>query len=313
MFRFDYSREFLRWALLPPGYLPQLHVGVRAAKSRKLVAFITGVPANISVHGQAVPMVEINFLCIHKKLRSKRLAPVLIKEITRRVNLTGVWQAVYTAGVKLPTPMAMNRYYHRSLNPKKLIDVGFSRLPRNMSMARTILRFRVAAEPKTPGVRAMEPRDCEAAHALLVDYFRRRDFKLHQNFSLDEFAHMLLPRKGVVSSYVVEDPESGKITDFFSFYSLPSSIIGNPDHQTLFAAYNYYTVAAKTPLKDLMGDALILAKSEGFDVFNALDLMDNSTFLEELRFGRGDGELHYYVYNWRPSPCKPEEVALVLL
>ena len=24
-------------------------------------------------------MVEINFLCVHKKLRSKRLAPVLIK------------------------------------------------------------------------------------------------------------------------------------------------------------------------------------------------------------------------------------------
>ena len=26
-----------------------------------------------------VPMVEINFLCVHKKLRAKRLAPVLIK------------------------------------------------------------------------------------------------------------------------------------------------------------------------------------------------------------------------------------------
>jgi len=37
-------------------------------------------------------MVEINFLCVHKKLRSKRLAPVLIKEITRRVNLKGIWQ-----------------------------------------------------------------------------------------------------------------------------------------------------------------------------------------------------------------------------
>ena len=34
-------------------------------------------------------MVEINFLCVHKKLRSKRLAPVLIREITRRVNLKG--------------------------------------------------------------------------------------------------------------------------------------------------------------------------------------------------------------------------------
>ena len=31
------------------------------------------------MHTQVVPMVEINFLCVHKKLRSKRLAPVLIK------------------------------------------------------------------------------------------------------------------------------------------------------------------------------------------------------------------------------------------
>ena len=37
-------------------------------------------------------MVEINFLCVHKSLRSKRLAPVLIKEITRRVNLKGIFQ-----------------------------------------------------------------------------------------------------------------------------------------------------------------------------------------------------------------------------
>ena len=37
-------------------------------------------------------MVEINFLCTHKKLRTKRLAPVLIQEITRRVHLTvSVW------------------------------------------------------------------------------------------------------------------------------------------------------------------------------------------------------------------------------
>ncbi len=37
-------------------------------------------------------MVEINYLCVHKKLRSKRLGPVLIKEITRRVNMQNIWQ-----------------------------------------------------------------------------------------------------------------------------------------------------------------------------------------------------------------------------
>ena len=54
-------------------------------------------------------MVEINFLCVHKKLRSKRVAPVLIKEITRRVNQENIFQAVYTAGVLLPKPVAVCR------------------------------------------------------------------------------------------------------------------------------------------------------------------------------------------------------------
>ena len=55
-------------------------------------------------------MVEINFLCVHKKLRAKRLAPVLIREITRRVNCKGIFQAVYTAGVVLPKPVGTCRY-----------------------------------------------------------------------------------------------------------------------------------------------------------------------------------------------------------
>ena len=54
-------------------------------------------------------MVEINFLCVHKKLRSKRVAPVLIREITRRVHMEGIFQAVYTAGVVLPKPVGTCR------------------------------------------------------------------------------------------------------------------------------------------------------------------------------------------------------------
>ncbi|KAK0597799.1 hypothetical protein LWI29_028685 [Acer saccharum] len=87
----------------------------------------TGVPARIWVHDEIFLMAEVNFLCIHKKLRSKRLAPVMIKEVTRRVHLENIWQAAYTAGVVLPTPMSTCQYWHRSLNPKKLIDVDLVR------------------------------------------------------------------------------------------------------------------------------------------------------------------------------------------
>ena len=120
MFRFDYKREFLTWAVTAPGHTSDLHLGVRVEKTGKLMGLITAIPQDMKVHGVSAKCVEINFLCVHKKLRSKRLAPVLIKEITRRVNLKGIFQAVYTAGVQIPGSVGSARYYHRSLNPKKV-------------------------------------------------------------------------------------------------------------------------------------------------------------------------------------------------
>ncbi len=60
--------------------------------------------------------------------------------------------------------------------------------------------------------------------------------------------------------------------------------------------------AFKTRLNAVVGDALILAKNYKFDVFNALSLMDNALFLEEQKFGPGDGQLHYYLFNYRAKP-----------
>ena len=96
MFRFDYSIPFLQWALLVPDYVPEWHIGVRDMRRSahgSLVGFITGVPASIRCNDTVKRMVEINFLCVHKTLRSKRLAPVLIKEVTRRINRRDIWQA----------------------------------------------------------------------------------------------------------------------------------------------------------------------------------------------------------------------------
>lgn len=51
-----------------------------------------------------------------------------------------------------------------------------------------------------------------------------------------------------------------------------------------------------------MNDALILAKKNKFDVFNALSLADNALFLNDQKFGAGDGSLHYYLFNYRANP-----------
>jgi glycylpeptide N-tetradecanoyltransferase len=133
-FRFDYSIDFLRWATCPPQYKPKWHIGVRATKTKKLLAFISGIPLALNIMGKEVSSSEINFLCIHKKLRSKRLAPVLIKEVTRRINKAGIWQAIYTSGTLIPKPFAETKYHFRSINYKKLVEVGFCSKPKNKAM-----------------------------------------------------------------------------------------------------------------------------------------------------------------------------------
>merc|ERR1712130_538227 len=235
-FRFNYSKGFLKWALMVPGYLKSWHLGVRVVKSGALCGCITAIPAQTQIYKKDVPMVEINFLCVHKKLRSNRLAPVLIKEITRRVNCEGRWQAVYTAGVVIPKPIAANRYWHRSLNPEKLVDVGFSSMNRRMTKPR-----------------------------------------------------------------------------LQKLYKLPSTIMNNPKYNGMKAAYSYYNVVTSVKWEKIMYDALILAKKREFDVFNALDVMENEKFLKELKFKIGDGHLQYYLYNWKCKELIPSQVALVLL
>ncbi|KAK4396894.1 Glycylpeptide N-tetradecanoyltransferase 1 [Sesamum angolense] len=234
LFRFNYSKEFLRWGLSPPGYFRSWHIGVRVKASKKLVAFITGIPVKLRVRDEVVRMAEVNFLCVHKKLRSKRLAPVMIKEVTRRIHLENIWQAAYTAGVLLPTPITTCQYWHRTLHPKKLIDVGFSRLGERMTMSRAIKLYRLPSSTATVGLRKMELRDVPAVTRLLRNYLSR--FVVAPVFDDDEVDHWLLPQEDVVDSYVVESPDTHEITDFFSFYTLPSSILNNPNYSILKAA-----------------------------------------------------------------------------
>ncbi|KAJ5128736.1 hypothetical protein N7448_002452 [Penicillium atrosanguineum] len=315
MFRFKYSQSFLHWALMSPGWKKEWHVGVRASKSRKLVASICGVPTELRVRGERIKVTEINFLCIHKKLRAKRLTPVLIKEITRRCYVNGIYQAIYTGGIILPTPVASCRYYHRPLDWLKLYEIGFSFLPHGSTKARQIAKNLLPSNPEIPGLRPMEVKDIDAVYDLLERYSLR--FDMNQAFTREEIEHWLVykeqPGKDqVVWSYVVEDPETHKITDFVSFYNLESTIIDHSKHETVRAAYLYYyaTESAFTEnqaalgarLQHLINDALICAKQEKFDVFNALTLHDNPLFLEKLKFGAGDGSLHYYLYNYRCAP-----------
>lgn len=179
-----------------------------------------------------------------------------------------------------------------------------------MTMTRTIKLYKVPERPQLGGMREMRKEDVPRVFELISGYLKK--FPLHPEFTADEVEHWMLPRAGVVYSYVREG-RPGEVTDVCSFYSLPSTILGNDKYNLLKAAYSYWNVAKTVPLHELMYDALILAKQQDFDVFNALNVMENDNFLKELKFGIGDGFLQYYLYNWKCPKIDPSGMGLVLL
>lgn len=311
MFRFDYSPAFLQWALMPPGWRPEWHLGVRVHSSRRLVAFIAATPALFSICEARVHAVEVNFLCVHKRLRDKRMTPMLIREVTRRVHIQGIFQALYTAGSVLPAPVARARYYHRPLSYRTLLETGFAMLPAGKTIEQMLQHYHLPKQARKQDLRVMETRHVSQVHQLLDAYLGR--FHMRPVMSQAEIAHWLVPRANVINSYVLEN-DDGHVTDFVSFYELPSTVVDNALHQTIRVAYCfYYAVSVPETLPGLMLATLATAKQMGFDVFNCVEILDNASFFAELKFCEGDGFLHYYLYNWRTPYLEPSKVAVVML
>jgi glycylpeptide N-tetradecanoyltransferase len=161
----------------------------------------------------------------------------------------------------------------------KLFDIGFSGLPHGSTPARQVAKNRVPTAPTVPGLRPMESKDVKEVQILLKRYLKQ--FDIAPEYTEAEIEHWLVnrattPSEQVVWSYVVEDPKTKKITDFFSFYMLESRVIGNAKYDTLKAAYLFYYAtesalgkekdvrALKERLNALIVDALVIAKQVCF-------------------------------------------------
>uniref|UniRef100_A0A7N6ACE0 Glycylpeptide N-tetradecanoyltransferase n=1 Tax=Anabas testudineus TaxID=64144 RepID=A0A7N6ACE0_ANATE len=307
--RLNFSLEYLQWALQPPNWLAQCHCAVRVDANKKLVGFIAAVPANIRIYEAEKRVVQVKFLCVHKKLRLKRMTPVLIRELTRRVNQQGVSLAVYTAGVVVPTPLSSCSYWHRPLNLRKLIEVSYPGLRLKVNLQRTLKLNRLPEVTKTPGLQPMTKDDVEGIYSLLQKNLCR--FHLSPILTAQEVEHWLLPRENVIDTFVVKGHD-GTLTDVVSFYNVASTVLNHTVHTGLREAHLLYIGCTATDPVDLVEDTLVLAKSKGFDIFCALDVMDNMYFLEKLKFSISDKSLHYYLYNWMCPNMRPDKVGLML-
>lgn len=109
-----------------------------------------------------------------------------------------------------------SRYYHRTLNVTKLVNVNFTYIPRSMTLARMIRIYNLPSNLHlASSIREMEEKDAEGVHALYTKYMQR--FDLVPTMTVEEVRHQFLSGRGtgekkensrrqgqVVWTYVVE-------------------------------------------------------------------------------------------------------------
>lgn len=309
-FRLTYSEAVLKWILCPNGYRKEFHIGIISTKTRELIGMITGTPVRCIVNGTVLETIAINFLCVRPFYRHKNLAPILIREVSRRIGLVQIWHAVYTSSLDLPHVVAKANYYHRPLNTKKLLHTGFCQRHNKLTGKGTIKYYQMDKKELMSDIREMDEKDISRACSFLNSQLQKYDMRT--SFKEDEFRQFFMTRKSVVYSYVVESRIQPKgpleLVGFVSFYETSMTV----DHskEVIFSANLLYCVGEKLSL--LMSSALILAEKIGFDVFTCTDIMSNSEFFQECKFTQGSGKTNYYLYNWKSTPMEAKKVGFVL-
>ena len=83
--------------------------------------------------------------------------------------------------------------------------------------------------------------------------------RVYLRFTEEDVKHFLLPREHVIYSYVVEN-NNKQITDFVSFYNLPSSVLQNPKYTHIKVPIIYYLLF-RLPIPTIMFPILWLWNS----------------------------------------------------
>lgn len=302
--------SFVSWSFRREDQPGDWIVGVRVVETDAIVAAVCAWPWKIRVDEEEHASAQIGFLCVHPILRNKRLAPVLIREITRRVVARGCVRAVYTGHDDLPGRVTTMRKHVRVLRADPLVQSGFWPLRPPMTPPR-LQRLNKLPDRATIGD-MVEPAETDvdaivrflnerwsayrvapvATHAWVRHVFARADSPIRCRI-----------RKGA----------DGTVTDLWSYYPKRTKVTDpNSPVRAFDGAEGFYAFATSVDPVDLFRDAMTCAKAEGCALWVDTDAMHSKGVRDALRMEPNPTTLHLFLYNWGAfEPVGPEQTAVV--
>ena len=295
---YQLSQYRLDWLLHRPGWCRDWMVGIRVVSNKRLVGMICGIPSKMVIGNETLPVVLFRYIRVHKKYGGKRMEYMLVREIMRRANQAGYYQGIIFQPQTILHCVFSTKSWQYSLTQRVHIHQGYI-------LSEVGDHFRVPRFIKTPGLRKIRRNDLPKAFKFVNEYLSQ--FFIHPVFDDEEtFEYVFMTRPRTITTYVVVDKETGDITDMFSFM-LSWIIFDQTSGDYYYEASMYYFFSTVTPQKQLVIDALVLAKNDGCDSFQAIDIpIDNSIF-HELNFLPGN-TMYMSLYNYQCPELPTSEV-----
>jgi glycylpeptide N-tetradecanoyltransferase len=258
--------------------------------------------------------IEVKLLCVHQQLRTKKLVPCLITELTRLFSVNNYSKGVFNANIYINKPLISSKYYLKPLNVDKLVDTGFLKLDlkNNKVTVDNIKKANEIITKNTPkNFVDMQPQHIEMSFNIFNKYMEKYNY--HPIFTLDEFTHTFYNNE-FVKSYVFEgsDDDGVYVNDFVSYYVTDIKVLkGEHKDTTIKKGTLFYYSSLNETSYSILKNILISANNNGIDVFCANGIMEHCDMLRELGFEEFGQELHYYLYNWKVRNMSNKQIGYI--
>lgn len=268
-FKLFYNSEFLEWCLNKSACW-----GIRIIKNKNPVGFISANTITLCISGEIIKCLEIDFLCIHPKLRHKKMTNVLVLKIQKEISDIKI--AFFTGAEKHLGYICEKQIYHFPINYKKLLNLGFTGKPNNLQIKGKI----------NSGFVEVEKKNIKEVYDFVQKEIKQND--LYQIYSQEEFEYYFINSN--CQSFVLKD--GNKIVGFISYFKLPYMCLKK--EKFINTAY----------LQMIIGDYDILAQQLIINLRNnkkisKIDVVNSIFKIKNFRLGTGT--LYYHLYNKIPA------------
>ena len=272
--------DYLKWVISHPQFQNQFLFGIKDSLSKKVVSIAFSIPYNIIIGGKVLPSLLVGmslnrseFPRLCKEDVEVKFWIASCKKLMNDVQLFNISQVVVRSGP------------YDILQPVLACDI------RTCSLSNSIPYNSL----RTPGLRRIRPEDIPRALAFTNQYTSQ--YKIGQVFqSEEEFSHWFLCPSipDHVTTYVVEDPVSGNITDMFSFRCVHLIIIVQA------------VITTKSPIKEIVKDLLLCLKQQGV-IYFAFSMPEIEKYMPAVESYE---TCCYYWYNYQHPEVNEDECCL---